>query len=320
MNIKVRKDRYLINDSSNWGTQYDNLATTLFFEFPEFIDKDGLYIPTKLLNKYIVFDIESEENQDLIINNKYSIPYDIAKLNEITFLVKMTEASDDEDVSDKLIWNSRKLKISLNTGLEGKTNITSEKIDAFNTAVTTLNQKTAEVDTTIKTVETKVETGEFNGENGLTPYILNGYWYIGEENTGVRAEGKDGQDYIITNSDKQEIANDIKIDIQPTLNEIEDIAKTAESIAKGRATGYVFDTVENLELWLENADNRTKLVLGDNLYVRAIGVPDYWWDGNEKQVLETQKVDLTEYVTQDEFNEKIGDISSLLDSINGEVI
>ena len=40
----------------------------------------------------------------------------------------------------------------------------------------------------------------------------------------------------------------------------------------------------------------------------------------EKQVLETQKVDLSEYVTRTEFNETIGDISSLLDIINGEVI
>ena len=31
-----------------------------------------------------------------------------------------------------------------------------------------------------------------DGEDGKTPYILNGYWYIGDENTGVKAEGFDG--------------------------------------------------------------------------------------------------------------------------------
>ena len=41
------------------------------------------------LNKYIVFDIDSEENQDVIIDNKYPIPYAISKLAEITFIIKM---------------------------------------------------------------------------------------------------------------------------------------------------------------------------------------------------------------------------------------
>ena len=30
------------------------------------------------------------------------------------------------------------------------------------------------------------------GADGLTPYIKDGYWWIGEENTNVKAEGKDG--------------------------------------------------------------------------------------------------------------------------------
>lgn len=33
-----------------------------------------------------------------------------------------------------------------------------------------------------------------SGEDGLTPEIINGYWYIGEVNTGVKAEGVDGTD------------------------------------------------------------------------------------------------------------------------------
>ncbi len=33
-----------------------------------------------------------------------------------------------------------------------------------------------------------------DGKDGLTPYIKDGYWWIGEENTNVKAEGKDGKD------------------------------------------------------------------------------------------------------------------------------
>ena len=32
------------------------------------------------------------------------------------------------------------------------------------------------------------------GKKGSTPYILDGYWYLDEVNTGVKAEGKDGRD------------------------------------------------------------------------------------------------------------------------------
>jgi hypothetical protein len=32
------------------------------------------------------------------------------------------------------------------------------------------------------------------GKDGLTPYIKDGNWWIGETDTGVKAEGKDGAD------------------------------------------------------------------------------------------------------------------------------
>lgn len=72
-----------------------------------------------------------------------------------------------------------------------------------------------------------------------------------------------------------------------------------EAIAKGRATGYVFDTVDDMNTWLADEGNVGNLVLGDNLYIRAKDVPDYWWDGSSAQELETQKVDLTEYATKE---------------------
>lgn len=90
-------------------------------------------------------------------------------------------------------------------------------------------------------------------------------------------------------------------------NEAKSLSNEAIDIAKGRATGYVFDTLEDLESWLQDENNTSNLVLGDNLYIRATDVPDYWWDGSSKQELETQKVDLNEYkkvvvCTQDEYD------------------
>lgn len=78
-------------------------------------------------------------------------------------------------------------------------------------------------------------------------------------------------------------------------------AQEAINIAKGRATGYVFDTKAELDAWLEDTENKAKLILGDNLYIRAINQPDYWWDGTTIQQLETEHPDLTDYVKNTDY-------------------
>lgn len=93
--------------------------------------------------------------------------------------------------------------------------------------------------------------------------------------------------------DREQIKENIS-GIQNALAAAED----ARTIAKGRATGHVFDTVEDMEVWLQDEDNVNMLLLGDNLYIRATEVPDYWWDGEKAQKLETQKVDLSEYANK----------------------
>lgn len=97
--------------------------------------------------------------------------------------------------------------------------------------------------------------------------------------------------------DLQEQVDDVRV----TAVEATSKAETAEAVAKGRATGYVFDTVADLDAWLNVPANSEKLLLGDNLYIRATEVPDYWWDGEQKQILETQKVDLDEYVKNTDY-------------------
>jgi hypothetical protein len=74
--------------------------------------------------------------------------------------------------------------------------------------------------------------------------------------------------------------------------------RQARTIAEGRATGYVFDTLVAMNNWLAVPANVALLVMGDNLYIRATGVKDYWWDGTQAQVLETDNPDLTNYYTK----------------------
>lgn len=70
------------------------------------------------------------------------------------------------------------------------------------------------------------ESGEFDGENGdpgVSPHIgANGNWFVGEVDTGVKAQGEDGDNYILTAEDKSEIAQ-LAIDLLPRYNgEVED--------------------------------------------------------------------------------------------------
>lgn len=95
-------------------------------------------------------------------------------------------------------------------------------------------------------------------------------------------------------------------EIRGLIGNVEETSEQAKAIAEGKSTGYVFDTVDDMNAWLETNSNILKL--GDNLYIRAVNVPDYWWDGEKAQQLETQKVDLSEYVKNTDYatSEKAG--------------
>ena len=76
-------------------------------------------------------------------------------------------------------------------------------------------------------------------------------------------------------------------------------------IAEGKCKSFVFATVDELDTWLTNEENTADLKVGDVFLIKATDVPDYWWDGTEKQKLETTKVDLTA-ITNAEIDQIIG--------------
>lgn len=88
------------------------------------------------------------------------------------------------------------------------------------------------------------------------------------------------------------ISTDCHSDIRLAISEV-------RSIAEGRSSAKVFDTAEELDSWLQDTSNTETLKVGDHLLIKATESPDYWWDGSDKQVLETAKVDLTDYLTSE---------------------
>jgi len=74
----------------------------------------------------------------------------------------------------------------------------------------------------------------------------------------------------------------------------------AKAIAEGKSRARVFATESALDTWLLDSENIASLQIGDNLYIEETDKPDYWWNGTNKVKLETEKVDLTDYVKSDD--------------------
>ena len=79
----------------------------------------------------------------------------------------------------------------------------------------------------------------------------------------------------------------------------EDAHRRIDSLA-GSAPGLVFDTMADMEAYV--AEHSAELKVGQNLYIREVDVPDYWWDGTAVQELEV-KVDLSGYAKQEEVDQ-----------------
>ncbi|KAA6391991.1 MAG: hypothetical protein EZS28_012484 [Streblomastix strix] len=76
---------------------------------------------------------------------------------------------------------------------------------------------------------------------------------------------------------------------QPQLQEVRDIAT-------GKSKAYAFSTQGELNDWMAIQDNVAKLVIGDNLYIVDKEVTDYWWDGTDLKVLETELPDMSNVI------------------------
>lgn len=84
------------------------------------------------------------------------------------------------------------------------------------------------------------------------------------------------------------------------------------AVANGKCKSYVFDTVDALDAWLAVQENTEALKTGDVFLIRDVGVPDYWWDTGTgtKQILETTKVDLSDYALKTEIPKSVSQLNN----------
>lgn len=90
-------------------------------------------------------------------------------------------------------------------------------------------------------------------------------------------------------------------------------------MAGSGASALVFDTKADLDAWLESDANKESLKTGQNIYIKEMDVPDYWWDGSALQILETQKVDLSGYVTNENLQTELSKYEKAADVENSNI-
>ena len=85
-----------------------------------------------------------------------------------------------------------------------------------------------------------------------------------------------------------------------------------QETVNGKNLAFVFDSVADLDTWLSDSDNVSRLKTGDVFWIRDTDVPDYWWDGENqtKQIMETTKVDLSAYALKTEIPVKTSDLQN----------
>lgn len=114
--------------------------------------------------------------------------------------------------------------------------------------------------------------------------------------TGLADLTDDATHRVVTDTEKStwnSKANGTHKHEQSDVNGLDTALANLTAVAQGKCASYVFATVSELDTWLGNATNKAKLEVGDVFLIKAVDVPDYWWDGSAKQILETTKVDLT---------------------------
>lgn len=127
--------------------------------------------------------------------------------------------------------------------------------------------------------------------------------------TNVSELNNDSQFITQESIDNHDISNTAHNDIRLDIDE-------ARVIAEGRSRAKVFATYEDMISWLSIAENKESLNIGDNLFIVDLGTPDYWWTGNIHQILETEKVDLTDFYTREQINGFLADKATVLNLNN----
>ncbi len=171
--------------------------------------------------------------------------------------------------------------------------------------LTATNVKAAvdELKTRIDTVQLNVDALDSNVVKGVKGSAESSY-RKGQVSISYQNVGAEQAGAVSTHNSSGSAHSDIRSSVTTAQN----TADEAKSIAQGRARAVSFDTVSAMATALNSAA-KTDYKVGDNLFIKALNVPDYWISkvNNSKSgdygyfeisPLETQSVDLSGYQTK----------------------
>ena len=92
-----------------------------------------------------------------------------------------------------------------------------------------------------------------------------------------------------------------------------EIKEVEEPLIKAMKQTYSYQDLQR------EAFSTHDIKVGTNFLLRALDVPDYWWDGFSAQPLETQKVDLYLYAQKSEVEQGLNLILAALETLESEV-
>ena len=192
LDVKQNREIIMINAQN---TQNENEA-----------EKITLIVPEKYqdFNKKIVFETDDGIVWDVITNNEYLINKAITKYNQVNFYIWLTQGDVDFRTKTKTLrfYNNE----------DASEEITPEEISGVNTVVNLLEQEIDRVE------NIDIEAEKISTTTTITITKKDGTTQTVEIYDGINGQdGKDGEDYVLTELDKAEISNMTANILRPTI-------------------------------------------------------------------------------------------------------
>ena len=227
INIKIFKSGKIDMDTKHWGVQNEKNITKLLFTFPEELES---------YNKEILFDFGMNQVvTDLIQNNQYTVDNNVSCYTNIDVAVRVTNQDGTK------LFESLPESVEFDESLEPTDDMpTPEEVSKFNTMINTLNEKIEEVEETKEGIA-NISISAVKEETATTVTITKA------DGTQESFIVEDGKNYILTDEDKEEIAENtvpiVSERLQPTLDNNLQIAKDyADSIKPTKTSELTNDS------------------------------------------------------------------------------
>lgn len=165
MKLVIEKDRKVYS-AGTWGTKNENNYEILEFEFPAELES---------YNKRIVYYLDNQRVWDAIVDNKAIITNQITTKGTVKAYVWCTKTDAQYETDVDFRTQLFEMNFFENENADGIVP-TPEQVDGFNTILTAMNNKIAEVnalETTIETAETERQQAEISREERTDAAIDN---------------------------------------------------------------------------------------------------------------------------------------------------